>query len=50
MKNPFEKGPESDPHETTCPKCAGRGTIEDDKGKEKTCDRCNGKGWILTQK
>ena len=50
MANPFGKGPEKDPHEITCPKCFGNGTLEDDKGKQKTCDRRNGKGRVLSQK
>lgn len=50
MKNPFEKGPERDLKEQTCPKCQGRGQIKDEKGKEKTCDRCNGKGRVFTQR
>lgn len=46
MPNPFERGPEKDPHERwPCPDC-GRSGQKDGK----KCKRCDGKGWILTQK
>ena len=45
MSNPFERGPEKDPHEKPCTECGGTGFKD---GKE--CKRCDGKGWVLTQK
>jgi DnaJ-class molecular chaperone len=50
MGNPFERGPERDPHEKVpCPNCGGSGKVK--KGeKYETCQRCDGKGWYLSRK
>lgn len=45
MSNRFEKGPEKDPHERTCPECAGQGQKD---GKK--CSRCGGSGVILDRR
>jgi DnaJ-class molecular chaperone len=55
MANPFEKpnferGPERDPHEATCPQCYGQGRVKDAQGQWVTCPRCGGSGMVLTRK
>lgn len=47
MPNPFERGPEHDPHERTCPMCNGRGTVKNDRGEWVTCPQCGGRGTVL---
>ena len=46
----YEKGPEKEPHEITCPKCEGTGKVKDKDGVIKTCDLCGGKRTILSHR